>query len=546
LLILGRRWWWLLVLAPLVAGGVAFAQVSRQQNLYSASATVEINPPTLGTSQFTYYDPTVVSTYQELIPTTSVIGPLIDRLEIPISEAELRAKISTAPIENTRLMRISVSDADPATAALLANEIAYEFSSFAQERTRELTTPYRIALEQQISETNVEIQTTQQMIDDLATSDDASSPETMQKIETLRQNLRDLQSTSQDLLLSANRMDLESAAAQTSVVVVQEASAPSAPYAPDVQLYTLLAAFAGLCLAVGAIAIYEYLDNTAKVETPYQEMFGAPLLATIPLIPHLGDAQHRQLFLLEHPTSSPAEAVRLLRANVEFAASGQDIASLAVTSSGPAEGKSTVVANLAAALAQAGFSVAVVDADLRRPTLHSIFGVRNERGLSNLLARPDMSWREVARTAPGLSLALITAGPVPPNPADLLRGERLQRVLQQLQSQVDIVVVDTPPALAASDALLVADAADAVLMVAREGYTRIEKLQKAIDALPESARVVGILLNQHKRQSSDDYYYYYDVDRPDDGSGGPQHGASLVDRVRAWLGRPSDRAAQAP
>ncbi|MGE3798876.1 MAG: polysaccharide biosynthesis tyrosine autokinase, partial [Thermomicrobiales bacterium] len=534
---LGRRWWWLLVLAPLVAGTVAFVQVSRQQKLYSASATVEINPPTLGPNTFSYYDPTIVSTYRELITTTSVLGPLVERLDLPISEVQLRSQISTTPVENTRLMRISVSDTDPAVAALLANEVANEFSAFAKVRTEALTSPYRAALDQQIARTNADIGTTQELINDLVENEDSTSVETATKIETLRQNVQDLQATYRELVVSAGRMDLEAAGAQTGVVVVQSAYPPGAPYAPDVRLYTLLAAFAGLCLAVGAIAVYEYLDNTTKVATPYNELIGAPLLATVPVIPGLGDSNHHQLFLLDHPSSSQSEAVRLLRTNVEFAAAGNEIATLAVTSAGPGDGKSTIVANLGAALAQAGFTVVVIDADLRRPTLHQIFSIRNERGLSNLLARPDLEWEEVGRTVHGLPLHVITSGPIPPNPADLLRSDRLKTLLSQISSKVDIVVVDTPPALAASDALLVSDATDAVLMVCRAGATRIEKLQQAVSALPDTARVIGVLLNRHERQPGDDYYYYYYASDSDPHVGPQQGGGSSRDRIKGLFSR---------
>ncbi len=539
-----RRWWWLLLLAPLVSGVVAFSQVSRQQELYSASATVEINPPSLGTD-FIYYDPTIVATYRELITTTSVLGPLIDRLDLPLTEAELRSKISTEPVESTRLLRISISDTDPETAALLANEVANDFAVFALNRTEELSGPYREALDQQIAETQANIATQQQVIDNLSTGENASSPEVQAQIETLRQNVRDLQGTYRELVLSASRMDLQQASAQTGVVVVQNAAPPSAPYAPDVQLYTLLAAFAGLCLAIGAIAVYEYLDNTAKIESPYLDLVGVPLLATIPLIPGLGDEGHHQLFLIDHPSSSPAESVRLLRTSIEFAAAGQEISTLAVTSSGPGEGKSTVTANLGAALAQAGFSVAVLDADLRRPSLHRIYGVQNDSGLSNLLSRENLKWQDVAKAVPGLSLFLITSGPIPPNPADLLRSERLRTLLDQLRSQVDIVLVDTPPALAASDALVVADATDAVLMVAKDGQTRIDKLQAAMNALPDTARVIGVLLNQHDRQHSGDYYgYYYAQESAEDS--GSKASDTLSERLKGLLSRPGQRPGSAP
>ncbi|MCA9860212.1 MAG: hypothetical protein KC438_10835, partial [Thermomicrobiales bacterium] len=177
LVAMGRRWWWLLLLAPLVAGSVAFFQVSRQQELYSASSTIEINPPSTGTDQYTYYDGSIVATYRELITTDGVLAPVIEKLDLPLTTNQLRAKISTAPIANTRLMRISVSDPNPETAAILANNVAAQFQTFAEDRSRELAGPYREALGQQIAETAGKIATTQQMIENLVQNEDINSPD---------------------------------------------------------------------------------------------------------------------------------------------------------------------------------------------------------------------------------------------------------------------------------------------------------------------------------------------------------------------------------
>lgn len=519
---MARRWWWLLLLAPLVAGLVAFTQVSRQQELYRAAATVEINPPSMGTDQFTYYDSSIVATYRELITTTGVLQPVIDDLNVPLSEDELRAKITTEPIANTRLMRISVSDPNPETAAVLANEVAAQFQRFAEARTRELTGPYRAALEQQIAETQSKIGTTQQLIDNLVENEDVTSPDTASQIDTLRANLTDLQSTYRELLISANQMDLQEAGAQTGVVVVQDASAPRAPYAPNVRLYTVLALLSGLCIGIGAVFLLEYLDNTTKIDTPYNELAGAPLMATVPIVPSMAKLPH-QLFILDQPMSPESESIRLLRANVEFAVANNEIKTLAVTSAGPAEGKSTVVANLAVAMAQAGYSVVVIDADMRRPAQHEAFDLSNERGLSTLLARADVEWNSVARSNAELKLKIITSGPIPPNPGDLLKSNRFELLLQAISKECDMVVIDTPPALAVSDALVVADVAKDVLLVCRANETRVEKLQAAVAALPETARVIGVALNHQKRGKAESYYSYYNSD---DSSGGtpPQDG----------------------
>lgn len=531
---MARRWWWLLLLAPLVAGLVAFAQVSRQQELYRAAATVEINPPSMGTDQFTYYDSSIVATYRELITTDGVLEPVIENLDIPLTEAELRAKITTEPIASTRLMRIAVSDPDPATAAVLANEIATQFQLFAEARTKELTGPYREALDQQIGATEAKIKTTQQLIDNLVDNEDITAPDTAAQIDTLRSQLADHQSTYRELLISANQMDLQEAGAQTGVVVVQEASAPGAPYAPNVRLYTLLALLAGLCIGIGAVFLLEYLDNTTKVDTPYNELVGAPLMTTVPIVPSMASLPH-QLFILDQPMSPESEAIRLLRANVEFALANSDVNTLAVTSAGPGEGKSTIVANLAVTMAQAGFSVVVIDADMRRPAQHEAFNLSNERGLSTLLARADVDWNSVARTNADLKLKVITSGPIPPNPGDLLKSNRFESLLQTISESADMVLIDTPPALAVSDALVVADVAKDVLLVCRASETRVDKLQAAVAALPETATVIGVALNYQKRGKAESYYYYYSEDDSSSGGTPPAsngNGRSFGQRIR--------------
>jgi capsular exopolysaccharide synthesis family protein len=543
---MGRRWWWLLILAPLVAGTVAFIQVSRQQDLYRASSTVEINPPTMGMDTYSYYDSSIVATYQQLITTSGVLGPVIDNLNLPYTESELRAKITTEPITNTRLMRIGVSDPNPETASALANEIAQQFQSFAQARTIEKASPYREALNQQIAATQAKIDTTQQLIDNLVAEKDVTSPDVAAQIDTLRTNLTDLQNTYGQLILSANQMDLQEAGAQTGVVVVQEAAPPGAPYAPNVRLYTLLALMAGLCIGVGAVFLLEYLDNTTKVDTPYNELVGAPLMTTLPIVPSMSKLPH-QLFILDQPMSPESEAIRLLRANVEFAIASSEINTLAVTSAGPGEGKSTVTANLAVAMAQAGYSVVVIDADMRRPAQHEAFDLSNERGLSTLLARPDLDWNTVARSNADLKLKVITAGPIPPNPGDLLKSNRFENLLNSISSECDMVVIDTPPALAVSDALVVADVARDVLLVCRASETRVDRLQSAAEALPETARVIGVALNYQKRAKSESYYYYYGSDDSSSSNGNTPsspngNGRNLGQKVRELV--PGNQASQ--
>jgi len=211
--------------------------------------------------------------------------------------------------------------------------------------------------------------------------------------------------------------------------------------------------------------------------------------------------------MLTHPASNSAEALRLLRTNVEFAAASREISSMMVTSAVPGEGKSTITANLGVAMAQSGFSVVIIDADLRRPSQHRIFSLNNRSGLTTLLMHPLKEWQDVASEVV-LGLQVISSGPLPPKPADLLSTERFRSLMDEIRERVDVVLLDTPPVLAVSDPLVVSSFTDAVLLVSLAGQTRIAMLQRAFSAFPETVRRVGIVLNQQERGVDSTYYYY--------------------------------------
>lgn len=535
---IGRQWWWLLLLAPLLAGGSASYSVSKKQKLYSSTATVQINPPAKDSSvSMTTFDTsqTFVETYRQLITTTSVLQPVVEQLQLPYDVNALKGKVSTSAVAGTQLVHISVSDPVPAEAAAIANQIASEFADFSKARSAQISSPYRTALDQQINDTKRQITAAQQQIDQLQTGTDAATAEVKGQVDTLKATLTNLQTTYNTLIVTANQMDLASAGAQTTVLVAQDATPATAPYAPKTKLYTLLGLFAGLCLAVGAVGLFEYLDNTVKASLNFQELASAPLLSIINTIPKLHQGKE-QLFVLSQPKSSTAESVRLLRTNIEFAAVSREISSLTITSPGPGEGKSTVTANLAAAMAQRGFTVAVIDADLRRPSQHKIFGVRNDRGLTSLLTHPDTPWIAVATEMIEGRLFVIPSGPIPPNPGDLLGSERFQRLLAQIKEQVDIVLVDTPPVLAVSDPLVVSTATSGVVLVCRANRTRVEALARAAGSFPETVRRVGVVLNQQDKRGGESYYYYTGYYGSDDPTS-PNSAEPIPSPMRALGGR---------
>ena len=214
------------------------------------------------------------------------------------------------------------------------------------------------------------------------------------------------------------------------------------------------------------------------------------------------------LITLTDPTSSVAEAFRTLRTNLEFSSLDNPVKTLVITSASPGEGKSTTLANLAITTAQAEKKVYLIDCDLRRPSLHRLFGIANDVGLTNMIRD------EALRDAPPLQetqvpgLWLLPSGPLPPNPSELLGSKRMEEIITKLRDQADIVLFDTPPSTVVTDAAVLASKVDGVLLVFSAGRTKRDHAQKA-KALMEkvNARLVGVVLNNVRADSNLQSYY---------------------------------------
>lgn len=199
-------------------------------------------------------------------------------------------------------------------------------------------------------------------------------------------------------------------------------------------------------------------------------------------------------FMEHHPKSPVVEAFRTLRTNLQFLDFEGHLKSLGITSALPGEGKSTVAANLAVAIAQAGRSAVLVDADLRRPELHRIFGVANRVGLTNLLV--DGAGEEALQSTKVDGLRLLTSGPLPPNPAELLSSPEMERVIALLGSSADVVIYDTPPATAVTDAAVLGAKIDGMLLVLRLGKAPRDAVMRAKKLLENAnVRVLGVVAN---------------------------------------------------
>ncbi len=221
------------------------------------------------------------------------------------------------------------------------------------------------------------------------------------------------------------------------------------------------------------------------------------------------DSKKRPLIAYQNPKSAASEAYRSLRTNIQFSSADQVIRTIMITSAGPGEGKSTTASNLATTYAQADQKVLLIDADLRKPTVHHTFMISNRYGLTNVLTN-QCRHREVIVESYIPNLYVMPSGGHAPNPAELLASNRMRNLIEELREEFETIVIDTPPSLAVADAQIVSSLCDGVLLVIDSGKVKISQAQKVKEKLAHvNAKVLGVVLNNLKRNGEEGYYYYY-------------------------------------
>lgn len=209
------------------------------------------------------------------------------------------------------------------------------------------------------------------------------------------------------------------------------------------------------------------------------------------------------------PKNVVSEQFRTVRTNIDFSSIDKKLKSLLFTSSGVSEGKSTVSANIAVAWAQQGKKVLFIDADLRRPTLHSTFGLINNQGLSTILSN-DCDFHGIAVETAMENLTVITSGPVPPNPAELLNSNRMKRFLHLVESEYDLVLLDVPPLLSVTDTQVLSANVDGVILIVRQGVAQKAAVTRAVELLKMvDANLLGYVLNDMTSKNGYGYGYGY-------------------------------------
>lgn len=334
-----------------------------------------------------------------------------------------------------------------------------------------------------------------------------------------------------NLLQRSKENDVIMASKPNNISIVDYAIAPDGAIGPNRTRTVFLALFLSLGLGVGLALLLEYLDDTVHSTEEVERLLHLPALAVIPsatgnssrrLLAGPGALQKRngspgdnpELLMNVDGRSPLAESYRHLRTSVLLSTAGRAPRSLLITSSLPGEGKTTTAVNTAVSLAQTGASVVIVDADMRRPRLRSIFSLSERAGLSSILSS-EMSEDEIVALVtkePATGLNLLTAGPIPPNPAELLGSDQMRRLMITLQSKFNHVVVDSPPVSSFTDGVLISSMVDGVLLVVHGGKSSRHVVKRSRQLLHDvGAKIFGVVLNNVNLQSHDYYYYqrYY-------------------------------------
>jgi capsular exopolysaccharide synthesis family protein len=319
--------------------------------------------------------------------------------------------------------------------------------------------------------------------------------------------------------------DVAAQGSENNISVAEIAIPPETPVSPRRLIAVVAALFLSTLFGMGLALFLEYLDDTIRSSEEIENYLQLPALAAIPTIESgpkrrlalvgAEDAEtepgNSELLISADPRSSLAEAYRQLRTSILLSTAGRAPKSLLVTSSLPSEGKTTTATNTAISLAQTGAKVLMLDADMRRPRLHKIFDVSNSEGLSTLLSS-ELSDREILSTIkqdPSTKLHLLTSGPIPPNPAELIGSEQMSNLLKFLQRQFTHVVVDSPPIASFTDGVLIASMVDGVILVVHAGKSSRQIIRRSRQLLLDiGAKIFGVVLNNVNLRAQDNYYYY--------------------------------------
>ncbi len=305
------------------------------------------------------------------------------------------------------------------------------------------------------------------------------------------------------------------------VLIIDSGLIPTSPAKPNRILIVIIGFILGGGLGLGYAFTKNYFDNTVKTPEDIQNR-NINVLAWIPHIEGVtSDNQEFEFIVAKKPDSTVAEAFRALRTRIKFSKIDKDVLkTILITSSTAQEGKTTVSMNLAASFAQANFKTLLLDTDLRKPRIHSVFGQKRFPGLTDYFFG-QTQFEGVLRQSPVNNLYYITSGTIPPNPSEILGSPQMEAFMKRLRNEFDYVILDSPPLIAVTDSEILARLVDGSIIVTSANFTEIELMEKAVDVLKQDqSSFIGVLLNNFSYRSgySSYYKYYYYYSKPSNGT----------------------------
>lgn len=501
---------WRRKLVVVIAAGLALmftiAGISLITPQYMASTTLRMGTANTGSSGWVSYDiqytDRLMNTYSNMVMSKQTATQVMNQLHLSSPPT-----ISVTIPANTELMVIQVSDPNPKHAADAANAVANVLVTQIEAQYASLGESSLDILKQQIDQTQSDLDKERADYQNLL----QQTPQNSQLINATLQTIQLNESTYSSLLSQYQQLREATAQGASKMTVVQAASVPTSPSNPNKKLIIPLGLMLGLVSGTGLAFLFENFDTTMHTTDEIAQRAQLPVLGRIPAAGHV-------VTTLLFPEKSPQqEAFRRLRTNLFALDPESEIRSLMITSSQPSEGKSTTVANLALAIAQAGRRVILLDGDLRKPSMHDVFHVPNTVGLSSVLTR-NVGLDEAIQYSMIPGVQLLTSGPSSPNPAELLGLPEMSEVVDELSKEFDFVLIDAPSLQTVADAPVLSLIVDGVVVVVARGLVRSEVVDIALDELASVHRKpLGIVVT-HSEQTSEFHY-----DRPGDGSSMASH-----------------------
>ncbi|MCB0190478.1 MAG: polysaccharide biosynthesis tyrosine autokinase [Anaerolineae bacterium] len=508
---IGKKWWWLFLLGALLGGGTGYVVSQFEPMLYQADVTLIVgnfvqsanpNASELATSQ------KLAQSYAEIIKREPILRATVETLGLTIHWATLQNRVSVSLIPNTQLFEIRVTHGDPQTAKILADELARQLIlqspttlNSEQEEQHEFIKTELTELQQNITVLRRQIRDKEDALELEVTAEGVRTQQ--EEIDFLQARLSSFQATYASLLAFSQENKVNN------LSIIEPAVVPSVPInAGNAQRNAMAAAIFGLLLTIAVAYLVEYFDDTLKSADDVEQALNLPILATVSNIKSMRSGTGPSV-ISQDLFSPGVEAYRTLRTNIQFSNHNADLNILLVTSSTNGEGKSMTAANLAVIMAQTNKHVVLIDADMRRPVVHRTFRTSNRIGLSSLLVDPHLNLDTILAQRKVSNLKILPSGPVPSNPAELLSSPQMGILLDKLREQADIIIIDSPPLLAVTDASILATQVDGTLFVVESGRVHSRACQRAVGMLAQvGIAPLGVVLNKFTPDQAQDSYYY--------------------------------------